>query len=999
MWHIDLARVRRAGVMMNGIERVRGFLLSAPAAWVLALLFIVALMSGEAGAESRAELDQEQARKWVEDMKDGQRGPFKRLRWFCNDGAILPPEPHGCAEHGGGRQHGEWSDETVALRRAGYELATVLAAVDAGEFMARPDFAAALKQMILERYLVSADDGWIYRRARFYRGALQAEDEDASGRALLLALLDRREWCADSFLVLREAARALPHGRWQGPLTEARSLAVSIESRDEDFVDLRAKLHAAPGPEDAQLVRDYALHLGQLELLVDYERLVVMLQDIYRPVDLTESLEKMAARASDAGLAANLRAQAALLGGDGRQTLRFAAAARAMAALRRDFETFATAQDRLAALDLSLDLETELYGLTSEMLRLRAEASRAEQFAWLEQTAQALYGMGLIGQRELDALQVSLSGLNTEWVALSVYRETLGYQGRVADWAARSMHFHFSREVERFARIEPLAALYGQERLRASPLALHAAVCEALLADADRALGLSNSLAGQSLTRGLHGLNPGLARGVLRVHPAGKPLSDLEPEGIHVLAATTSDLPPVAGILTLGMGNSLSHVQLLARNLGIPNAAVDQLLLPHLAALNGQRVVLAVSPGGRVRLERDDPSWNALFDQQEQAQADFLIPAGTDKLELGVTELIPLGHLVADDAGRVAGPKACNLGELKAAFPEAVSDGLVIPFGVYAQALEQPARPGGSSMREFLRQGYALARDMSDAGARRKAEAELLAMARDWFESLDLGPDLTERLRAAMEQRFGPDGSYGVFVRSDTNVEDLPGFTGAGLNKTVPNVVGFDDILEAVRQVWASPFSERAHAWRQAHMEDPSALFVSVLVQKTVPAEKSGVLVTTDIHGGRPGRISVAANEGVGGAVDGQLAEELSLAPATGQTLLLAPAAEPFKRVALPTGGLDEQPCGGGTVLTQAEAQILCELAASAPRRFRNLRGQNGEALPADMEFGFADGRLALFQLRPFVTSEKARRNAFLLSMDKELLAPDSARVNMRDIP
>ncbi|MEG6551616.1 PEP/pyruvate-binding domain-containing protein, partial [Desulfocurvibacter africanus] len=243
------------------------------------------------------------------------------------------------------------------------------------------------------------------------------------------------------------------------------------------------------------------------------------------------------------------------------------------------------------------------------------------------------------------------------------------------------------------------------------------------------------------------------------------------------------------------------------------------------------------------------------------------------------------------------------------------------------------------------------------------------------------------------------DRSYGVFVRSDTNVEDLPGFTGAGLNKTVPNVVGFDKVLDAIRKVWASPFSERAYGWRQAHMQDPSGLFVSVLIQQTVPVDKSGVLVTTDIHGGRQGRISVAVNEGLGGAVDGQLAEELCLEPATGQSVFLAPAAEPFKRVALLTGDLDKLPCAGGMVLTQAEEQILCELAESAPRRFRDLRGQNGEALPADMEFGFLNGRLALFQIRPFVTSEKARRNAFLLSMDKELVALDSARVNMRGTP
>ncbi len=46
-------------------------------------------------------------------------------------------------------------------------------------------------------------------------------------------------------------------------------------------------------------------------------------------------------------------------------------------------------------------------------------------------------------------------------------------------------------------------------------------------------------------------------------------------------------------------------------------------------------------------------------------------------------------------------------------------------------------------------------------------------------------------VRAAMKETFGSDNPPGVFVRSDTNVEDLAGFTGAGLNLTLPNVVGF----------------------------------------------------------------------------------------------------------------------------------------------------------------------------------------------------------------
>lgn len=964
------------------------------------LALCLALAGGQAWAGSdEARLDAEQARAWVEEMKASERGPFERLRWFCEDGTTLPPEPYACAGHGGGHQHGERNDKAEALRQAGLEVATVLAGINVKDFLARPDFAAALKQMILERWLVAADDGWIYRRARFYRGALQAEDEDAGGKALLLGLLDQRDWRQDSFLVAREAVRALPHGRWNAPLTDARALAARIEAQDSGFAGLRAKLHGAPGPEDTQLVREHALQKGSLALLVEYERLAMLLQDVYKPRELRKALEAVAGKTGDAGLAQVLRADSAGLGQDAGPAERMARAARAMSALRSGFEAFPTPEARLAALDLSLGLEAEAYALLGELLRSRHAATRAEQLRWLDATATALHGMGLLGERELEALRASKAGLDQDRVALTEYRQALKHQERAADWAARALHFHFAPEVERFAAVEPKARLFTQDRLRASPLALHAAVCETLLADADRNLGLAHTLLGRPVSSGLRGLNPGLARGVLHVHEEGEALGKLDPEGIHLLPATTSDLPPVAGILTMGLGNSLSHVQLLARDLGIPNAAVDHGLLGRLSAMAGKRVVLAVSPGGRVSLEPDSPTWDAAFDKKEQTPADFLIPADTSRLDLRVTSLIPLGHLAAGDAGRVAGPKACNLGELKHAFPEAVSEGLVIPFGVYAQVLDRPARPGGPSMREFLRQGYALARGMHDKAARAKAETELLAEARAWFESLDLGPELTDRLRAAMDERFGPDGTYGVFVRSDTNVEDLPGFTGAGLNKTVPNVVGFDEIIDAIRQVWASPFSERAYAWRQAHMEDPAGLHVSVLIQKTVPADKSGVLVTTDIHAGRSGHVSIAVNEGLGGAVDGQLAEELCVELATGRAQLLAPAGEPLRRAALPEGGLDTLPCSGGPVLAQAEIAALCDLARTAPARFRALRGQGGQPLPADMEFGFVDGRLALFQLRPFVTSAKARRNALLLAMDEGLKAPPSARVDLRRAP
>jgi phosphoenolpyruvate synthase/pyruvate phosphate dikinase len=139
-------------------------------------------------------------------------------------------------------------------------------------------------------------------------------------------------------------------------------------------------------------------------------------------------------------------------------------------------------------------------------------------------------------------------------------------------------------------------------------------------------------------------------------------------------------------------------------------------------------------------------------------------------------------------------------------------------------------------------------------------------------------PSLQDALRQALVETFGPGGTVGVFIRSDTNVEDLPGFTGAGLNLTLPNVMGFEALLQGIPRVWASPFPARAFAWRQSLMTQPEHVYTSILLLESVPVDKSGVLVTQDIDSGDPAVLSVAVNEGPGGAVDGQAAESLRIA-------------------------------------------------------------------------------------------------------------------------
>jgi phosphoenolpyruvate synthase/pyruvate phosphate dikinase len=538
------------------------------------------------------------------------------------------------------------------------------------------------------------------------------------------------------------------------------------------------------------------------------------------------------------------------------------------------------------------------------------------------------------------------------------------------------------------------------DRLRGSPLLFCAAVVDSLIEDANMNLGIRHEFFGKTVSGGLRGLNPGLARGVLKVPQKGESMTKLDPEGIYVLPATTAELSPVAGIVTAREGNALSHLQLLARNLGIPNVVVDKRLLPRLTEKEGVNVVLAVSPRGVVKIAEDSPKWDQVFIKEAKPE-EVLIRPDFKKLNLKKRMLIPLERIRATDSGRIAGPKAANLGELKHQFPEAVTDGLVIPFGLFRSLLNQPIEPDGPPVFRWMQDQYAILQNMRDEPEKlEQATEHFLDRIHEWIVNADPGETYRRQLRTAMDKTFGPDGSYGLFVRSDTNLEDLPGFTGAGLNLTVPNVVGFENIVRAISRVWASPFTERAYAWRQAYMEDPEHVYVSVLLLKSIPADKSGVMVTTDLESGNPGWLSVAANQGVGGAVSGEGAEELRVNVESGKVRLMAQATEPLRRVLPSEGGVKKIPViETDTVLENHEIAHLIELSRVLPDRFPAQLDAQGEPVPSDIEFGFYQGRLVLFQIRPFLESTHARQSHFLNALDQGLERVQVSKIELDKIP
>jgi phosphohistidine swiveling domain-containing protein len=964
--------------------------------WTLVLVWLLIGHSGSAAATAAATAEPDNVdalRAIVVGMKTNPRGPFQRLRWFCADGAVLAPKAYACAEHGGGRQHGQWSADTLTLHAAGYPVANVLAALTPDDFDDSETADMHFRILLLEQFLFRIDDGWILRQARFYRGAFQVEQEELSAYELLDDLVHRDDWLTYRYPLLIEAARLLPHGAQALGADEIRNMASAINRGDPGFSELRNKIHGRPEAGDADSVRRYAAASGKDELADDYERLAAAIDTAAQPPDISKAMNEFLVTVRDSGLEAELQAAGARVGQAGTPAQRLDALSKLMTKLRGNIGDLRD----VATLDLMLTLEALVFQTAQNVPR--ATLTRLESLRLMTSLARAAYGVGLLTSWEWDNVQAGLTRLAKPSVDFAAYRRELRYLERLPGWASRRLAFYFEPAIARLATIEPIVGEFIPDRMRGSPLLAYSQLLNPLAADAMRLAGVRQQMFGQQVPAGLRALNPGVGRGVLRT------LAQLEsaPEGtansIALVPETVSELPIVAGILTEHEGNALSHVQLLARNLGVPNVVVGDELLDDLRAHLGQRVTVASSPGGVVRIDLDNAAEAAA-----EAAAPIVqqrIDIDYQRLDLETQRLIPAAELTSADQGVRVGPKAAQVGRLTRHFPGRVAPGLAVPFGLFSHALtDRQVEPGGPTLFDWMKVHLNALETIDDPVQRQTRTGETLATIRSWFATRSPNPEKLADFRAALEANFGPDGSFGVFVRSDTNVEDLAGFTGAGINLTVPNVVGFDNIVAAMRDVWASPFTERSYGWRQGIMNDPEHVYASVLLHKSMNLDTSGVLVTADLDTGSHEYLTVVLNEGVGGGVEGQAAETLRIRRSDGAVHLIGSATAPTKRILLTSGGSAMVPASGAErLLSDGNVKDILWLADQLPGWFDNLPEEERAAAVADVEFGFLDGKLYLFQIRPFVQSSGAEQNAMLRQLDAGLTQSSAFNVDMSAPP
>jgi len=139
-----------------------------------------------------------------------------------------------------------------------------------------------------------------------------------------------------------------------------------------------------------------------------------------------------------------------------------------------------------------------------------------------------------------------------------------------------------------------------------------------------------------------------------------------------------------------------------------------------------------------------------------------------------------------------------------------------------------------------------------------------------------MSPDMQERiLRQYRRLLKSTDTTSGVAVRSSMIGEDGENRSFAGMLESSLFVKGEDAVLTAIKQCWASAFSERVLMYRRRTSERHSIPAVGVIIQQMIAAEKAGVLFTQDPTCESPGTIISAVNgvaaDLVNGTVNGEL--------------------------------------------------------------------------------------------------------------------------------
>ncbi|MCS4295079.1 pyruvate,water dikinase [Comamonas sp. BIGb0152] len=341
--------------------------------------------------------------------------------------------------------------------------------------------------------------------------------------------------------------------------------------------------------------------------------------------------------------------------------------------------------------------------------------------------------------------------------------------------------------------------------------------------------------------------------------------------------------------------------------------------------------------------------------------------------------VVPFENLRMTDV-EVVGGKNASLGEMISQLPQ----GVRVPTGFATTA---------HAFREFLaHEGLAgkisaklAALDVDDVRALAQVGAEIRAMVESQPFPLDLQKAIAEAFVTL--QAGNTEASFAV--RSSATAEDLPDASFAGQQETFLNVVGIEDVLHKMKEVFASLYNDRAISYRVHKGFAHDVVALSAGVQRMVRSDKgaAGVMFTIDTESGFDQVVFITSSYGLGetvvqGAVNpDEFYVHKPMLEAGKQALIRRNLGSKLVQMVFATP--EEKAASGKLVsttdvspelrnrysLTDAEVQELAQYALVIEKHY---------ARPMDIEWGKdgTDGKIYILQARPETVKSQSKGQA-----------------------
>jgi hypothetical protein len=462
--------------------------------------------------------------------------------------------------------------------------------------------------------------------------------------------------------------------------------------------------------------------------------------------------------------------------------------------------------------------------------------------------------------------------------------------------------------------------------------------------DATAALGISRVTADEiQKNQEYLALNTGKAVGRIHIIEKLDDTVEIGDNEILILKELPLNLPPVRGIIVAKPSTPLSHVNILAKGWGIPNVYIKDAdkLFKELDTFV-------------VELEANLTDYNIKRADLDAIKEKFLSPDETvAPSNLTVMKLAALRQMRKKDS-IVYGAKSANLGEMmNARIPTLlVPDGFTVPFHWYDRFMRE--NKFNDRIDEFL--------DNLDFVHNPRVRRQRLEEFRAQIQAGEFDAQLRAEIIAKWKTQLR---GQPVFVRSSSNAEDLPNFSGAGLYSSVANVRGEEEIIKAVKKVWSSLWNFDAYEARVRNYVNQREVYMSALIQVGVNMQSGGVLITKDpFDPENENAVYVAAvwghNEGI--TANKFVPEQVLYNPKSNAIQILTLSQQESILKFGEDGDLIEtnEEAPPRRVLTDRNVRELVRVAGQIKRIFGGVKEQ-------DIEWGMLNGRLYVLQARPYL--------------------------------